>query len=125
MSKKGNRMVGLLLFESILMYLCGVFAIYLRFGDDAGSVFNEKQGWLKILLAQTVVQLAFYLFDLYDFQMIRHRSVLINRILQALGLSAIALAMIFYGLPQMMLGRGVFLVALLLMLTLMLAWRLT
>lgn len=45
------------------------------------------------------------------------------RIFQAMGLAAIALAVIFYTVPQMMLGRGVFLVSLLLMLTLMSCWR--
>src|SRR5262245_24716384 len=108
MSKKSNRTFVLLLFESAMLCLCGVIAIYIRFGEEARVVFNEQRGWPKILIAQSVVQLSFYLFDLYDFQMIRHRSVLINRILQALGLSAIVLALIFYAMPQMMLGRGVF-----------------
>jgi sugar transferase (PEP-CTERM system associated) len=124
MSKKRNRMFGLLLFEGVLLYLCGVVAIYLRFGQEAPIIFFEQQGWLKVLLAQKVVQASFYLFDLYDFQMIRQRSVLMNRILQSMGLAAIAMALTYYVLPRMMLGRGVFVVALLLMLTLMFAWRL-
>jgi sugar transferase (PEP-CTERM system associated) len=117
-------MFSLLLFEGALIYLCGVAAIYLRFGIEAPIIFFNQGGWLKILLAQKVAQASFYLFDLYDFQMIRQRSVLVNRIFGALGLSATVMALIFYTLPQMMLGRGVFLVALVLMLTLMLVWRL-
>ncbi|MCI0392821.1 MAG: TIGR03013 family PEP-CTERM/XrtA system glycosyltransferase [Acidobacteria bacterium] len=124
MSKKRARMVGLLLFESILIYLCGVFALYLRFGSEASMVLFEDRGWLKLLLAELVVQASYYLFDLYDFRMIWQRAVLVNRIFQALGLAAMVLALIFYALPQLRLGRGVFVVALALMLSLMVAWRL-
>ncbi len=123
MLKKRNRKLALLLFESVLIYICGLVAIYLRFGGEAPNILSNQHGWLKILLALSVVQISFYLFDLYDFQMIWQRSVLMNRILQALGVAAIVLALIFYALPKMMLGRGVFLVALGLMLTLMIAWR--
>jgi sugar transferase (PEP-CTERM system associated) len=72
----------------------------------------------------TVLVLAsFYLFDLYDFHRIRLRAVLLLRISQALGIGAMALALVFYAWPQARLGRSVFLLSLLLMLTFMTAWR--
>lgn len=83
----------------------------------------DDYGWIKILLLMVVVQGSFYISDLYDFRMIRNRTVLYLRILQAIGLASIALAVIFYALPQLMLGRGVFLVSLILMLTMMIYWR--
>ena len=70
-----------------------------------------------------VMQGAFYIFGLYDFSTIRHRATLYMRIFQATGLASIALAVIFYVVPQMLLGRGVFLVSLLLMLSVMFCWR--
>src|ERR1044072_3117064 len=70
-----------------------------------------------------VVQGSFYISDLYDFRMIRNRTTLSLRILQAIGLAAIILAVIFYSLPNLMLGRGVFLVSLILMLSMMVCWR--
>ena len=109
-SKYRVRTLSLLLIEGALIYACGVAAIYLRFGTEAADTLGAGRGWLKLLLALTVVQGAFYLFDLYDFRLIRQRAVLLLRIVQALGLAAIGLAFIFYALPQMMLGRGVFLV---------------
>jgi sugar transferase (PEP-CTERM system associated) len=45
------------------------------------------------------------------------------RLLQATGLASIALSFIFYALPDFTLGRGVFLLSLILMLTLMACWR--
>ena len=122
-SRQRTRTLSLMLFEGLLIYACGVAAIWLRFGQEASFVWGDQRGWLKLLLAMVVVQGSFYLFDLYDFKMIRQRSVLQIRILQSLGLSAITLSLIFYSLPQVMLGRGVFAVALGLMLTLMTSWR--
>ena len=123
-AKHWKRTFLLMLFEGALIYSCGLLAILLRFGHEAGEVLTSQFGLLKLLLAMGVVQGAFYLFDLYDFGMIRRLSVLAIRICQALGLAAMTLALIFYLLPQMMLGRGVFLVQLALMLTIMAGWRL-
>jgi sugar transferase (PEP-CTERM system associated) len=123
MSKNGSRSFALLIFESILTCFCGITAIYIRFGADATGVLLDEQGWLKILLLMVVVQGSFYISDLYDFRMIRIRTVLYLRIFQSIGLAAIALAMVFYLLPQLMLGRGVFVVSLILMLTTMIYWR--
>lgn len=124
MLSQRNRKFGLLISEGALIYLCGLVAIYLRFGPEAQMILTGQRGWLKLLLACAVVQASFYLFDLYDFQMIRARSVLAQRLAQAIGLSAMTLSLIFYLAPKLRLGRGVFLVAMLLMLTVMLAWRL-
>ncbi|MEW6127518.1 MAG: TIGR03013 family XrtA/PEP-CTERM system glycosyltransferase [Acidobacteriota bacterium] len=123
MSKNGSRSFALLIFESWLTCLCGIAAIFIRFNEDAIEVLIQGNGWLKILLLMLVVQGAFYISDLYDFRMIRNRTTLYLRILQAIGLAAIVLAVIFYALPQLMLGRGVFLVSLILMLTMMICWR--
>ena len=112
-----------MIFESLLTCLCTLAAIYLRFGGEAGEVIWGENGWLKILLLMGVVQGSFYLYDLYDFRKIRNHTVLQLRILQAMGLASIALAASFYALPRLMLGRGVFLVCIILMLTAMICWR--
>lgn len=122
-SKHRARALGLLIFESALIYLCGVAAIQIRFAGEAGEAMIARQGWVKLLAAMVVAQSSFYLFDLYDFKAIGQRSTLPLRIMQALGMSAIALALLFYAIPQMMLGRGVFALALALMLTAMIGWR--
>lgn len=123
MSKKRSRTLTLALFEGALVYGCGLAAIALRFGVEAGEVIAAG-GWQRLLLLTLIVQAAFYLFDLYDLNMIRQRAVLALRISQAFGLSAVALALIFYAWPQTQLGRGVMLFSLLLMATVMTGWRL-
>ncbi|MBO0727146.1 MAG: exopolysaccharide biosynthesis polyprenyl glycosylphosphotransferase, partial [Blastocatellia bacterium] len=122
-SKHRARALGLLIFESALIYVCGVAAIRIRFGAEAAEAMITRHGWAKMLAAMIVAQVAFYLFDLYDFKAIGRRSALALRIMQASGLSAVALALLFYAIPQMTLGRGVFALALALMLTAITGWR--
>src|SRR5262245_30448230 len=123
MSNNLTRPLALLIFEGMLIYMCGVAAIYLRFGVEASAVLGDQRGWQKTLLVTSLIIASFYLFDLYDFRLIRRGAVLLLRLAQALGIGGIALALIFYVWPQMMLGRGVFLLGMSLTLTLMAAWR--
>jgi sugar transferase (PEP-CTERM system associated) len=104
--------------------LCGIIAVYLRFTSEAQEVLVSGRGLLKILLMIVVAQASFFLFDLYEFREVRKRGVVYIRTLQALGLTSIVLAAIFYAFPQMILGRGVFLISLLLILSTMILWRL-
>jgi sugar transferase (PEP-CTERM system associated) len=122
-SKHRARALCLLTFESALIYLCGVAAIRIRFAGEATEAMIARQGWVKLLAAMAIAQVAFYLFDLYDFKAIGQRSGRTLRIMQAMGLAAVTLALLFYAIPQMMLGRGVFALALALMLTTMTGWR--
>ena len=123
MSRDRSRALCILLFESVLTCLCCIAAIWIRFGSEGRLVLSDWHEWLKILLSMVVVQSSFYIFDLYEFRLIRRRSTLYIRICQALGLASIALAVVFYAFPQTTVGRGVFLVSVLLMLTLMAWWR--
>src|SRR5262245_13262846 len=122
-SKHRARAFGLLFFESALIYMCGVAAIKIRFAGEAAEAMITRHGWVKLLAAMIVAQVAFYLFDLYDIKAIGRRAALTLRIMQASGLSAVALALVFYAIPQMMLGRGVFALAMALTLTTMTGWR--
>src|SRR5688500_5167760 len=99
-------------------------AVYLRFGsEDANYELIERQGFLKAGLATGFCLTTFYLFDLYDFVVMHDRRELVLRLVQALGLAWMALALMFYAFPQLMIGRGVALLALPLALTLMVSWR--
>jgi len=122
-SKNLTRPLVLLIFEGTLVYLCGVMAIYIRFGAETPDVLGAGHGWLKTSLVTVLVLASFYLFDLYDFHRIRRRDVLWLRLSQALGIGCMALALLFYICPQIRLGRSVILLSMLLMLTFMAAWR--
>jgi FlaA1/EpsC-like NDP-sugar epimerase len=114
----------LLLAEAALVYGALIGAVYLRVGVD-GAPFEliSKNGYWKAAVCMIFCLGAFYLFDLYDFVVMHDRRELVLRLIQALGLAWIALALAFYLFPALMLGRSIALLALPLALGLMVAWR--
>ncbi|HET6670625.1 MAG TPA: TIGR03013 family XrtA/PEP-CTERM system glycosyltransferase [Pyrinomonadaceae bacterium] len=125
-SRLNARTVLLLLAEATVIFGAIVGAVDLRFGlDGAYYELIERHGLLKAALATGFCLTAFYLFDLYDFIVMHDRRELVLRLVQALGLAWIALAMMFYAFPYLMIGRGVALIALPLALTLMVSWRIS
>jgi sugar transferase (PEP-CTERM system associated) len=119
-----GRTILLLFGEAVLVYGAVIAAVYLRVGiDDAYFELVIKNGFWKAGLALFFCLAAFYLFDLYDFVVMHDRRELVLRLVQALGLAWIALALSFYFYPALMLGRSISLIALPLALTLMVTWR--
>ena len=123
-SRANARTVLLILAEAAVVFGALMGAVYLRFGNEGAAYeLMERQGYLKAGLATGFCLAAFYLFDLYDFVVMHDRRELVLRLVQALGLAWMALAFMFYAFPQLMIGRGVALLALPLALTLMVGWR--
>jgi sugar transferase (PEP-CTERM system associated) len=119
------RTLLLLLAEACLLFGGLVVAVYLRLGvSDAEYELIEQHGFYKAALAASFCLSAFYLYDLYDFVIMHDRRELVLRLIQALGLAWVALAISFYVFPRLMIGRGVSLIALPLALFAMVAWRL-
>jgi len=119
-----GRTVLLILAEAALVFLSTIAAVYLRVGaDDAAFELIDKYGYWKAALATFFCLAGFYLFDLYDFVVMHDRRELVLRLVQALGLAWIALALCFWFYPGLMIGRSISLIALPLALGLMVAWR--
>ena len=120
------RTVLLLLAEAFLLFGGLVLAVYLRFGvADAEYELIELNGFYKAGLMALFCLGAFYLYDLYDFVIMHDRRELVLRMIQALGLAWVALALCFYIFPELKIGRSVSLIALPLALLVMVAWRLS
>jgi sugar transferase (PEP-CTERM system associated) len=118
------RTLLLIIAEALLIFLAMVTAAYLRLGwSDAYFELNERHGFGKAALVTLFCLAAFYLYDLYDFVVMHDRRELVLRLVQALGLAWVALAIVMYLLPRLMIGRGVSLIALPLALMLMVGWR--
>jgi sugar transferase (PEP-CTERM system associated) len=122
------RILFLLFCDIALVSLCGLAAIHARFGIEAGDVLNHQRGWWSIILLATVMTTSFYLFDLYDLGATQRRAArrfnIFRSVGQAIGLTSIVLALVFYAMPQMKLGRGVFLISVMLVIAVMGCWRL-
>jgi sugar transferase (PEP-CTERM system associated) len=123
-SRANTRTSLLLLAEAAVVFGAIVGAVYLRLGlEDSQNELILRQGFLKAALATLFCLASFYLFDLYDFVVMHDRRELVLRLVQALGLAWVALALAFYAFPQLMLGRGISLIALPLALGMMVGWR--
>ena len=111
--------------ETGLMIFAVFAAAVLRVGfDDAIELLGADYGIAKILLVVAIAQISLYYFDLYDARIASDRRELYTRLIQALASTSFALAVLYWAFPALMVGRGVFLVAAVLMLTLVAGWRL-
>jgi sugar transferase (PEP-CTERM system associated) len=71
-----------------------------------------------------MIQLSFYLFDLYDLPATRsYRRVIANMVI-AMGVATILLSLLFYVVPVLSLGRGIFLVMMAFSAIIIPSWRL-
>jgi sugar transferase (PEP-CTERM system associated) len=108
----------------MLLFGAVVVAVYLRLGSPHAELeLIERHGFYKAALATFFCLAAFYLYDLYDFVIMHDRRELVLRLIQALGIAWVALAIAFYAVPQLEIGRGVSLISLPLALALMVGWR--
>ncbi len=67
---------------------------------------------LKLMLIVLVIQIAFYYFDLYDLRNFRDKKKMGILLLESLGVSAIFLALVYYFIPVLYIGRGIFVISL-------------
>ncbi len=117
------RRISLIASETVLLLFAGLAAAYARVGSDAPWEVVYNRGWIKLLIVTSVIQFVFYLFDLYDLPATRsYRRVLIN-LGKSLGAATVLLSILFYAVPTMELGRGVFLVKLAITFITVALWR--
>ena len=117
------RAVGLSLADAILIFGGLVLALYLRFGaaDAVTALINDA--WLKISLATIIYVGALHLYDLYNFAAVNYLRELLLRLMQALGTAWVVLALLFYAVPNLMIGRGVTLLSVPVVLLTLFGWR--
>jgi sugar transferase (PEP-CTERM system associated) len=78
----------------------------------------------KIALVTIVCQLCLYYNDFYDLTLVHSNRELIVRLLQAVGAASIVLAALYFVVPALMIGDGIFVSALFVFLVGILGWRL-
>ena len=118
------RTVWLILADTAIIYGGIILALYLRLGFEGSDYqLNERGGWLKITLATFVCLLILYFYDLYDFTVMGNRRELMLRLVQALGIAWALLALMFYLVPPLLIGRGVSVFSVLIVLVFLLTWR--
>jgi sugar transferase (PEP-CTERM system associated) len=116
------RGMALFGFESVLIMSAVLMGTYLRLGrhpfeEDAADVA------LKGLLIAGVCQLCLYYGDLYNSRVGGDRRELYVRTLRSLGATSLVLAALYFWVPALIIGRGVFVIAATLVILSVVTWR--
>lgn len=118
------RKFALVLLESLFIIAMVFVGAFLRFLWDFPSLPDYQTLLLKALVIAVIVQLCLYYFDLYDLKIFKSNIELTIRLLQALGVSSIVLAVFYYLIPELVIGRGIFFISLWFMAAIIIFWRL-
>ncbi|HYT74805.1 MAG TPA: TIGR03013 family XrtA/PEP-CTERM system glycosyltransferase [Vicinamibacterales bacterium] len=120
------RSAALIVCEGAVILSCVYLAAFVRLGGGVFSDVTWSAGiFPKALLIAAITQLCMYFTDLYDFRVLAERRELFVRSVQALGATSVVLAAIYFWFPDLIVGRGVFLVAAIAIIGLLFGWRIT
>jgi FlaA1/EpsC-like NDP-sugar epimerase len=112
------------LIDSLLILTGMVGGVYLRFRDNLNIVLLFDYLIVKVMLVVLVIQIAFYYFGLYELRIFRERIKMGLLFLESLGASAVLLAVVYYFVPLLTIGRGIFALGLTLVFVFTFLWRL-
>lgn len=122
----GKRTLLLSVADIVILYLGILLALYLRL--DLAGIYDQvtqQNGLIKIGVATGVCTISLYLHDLYDYTALNDRRELSLRLIQALGMAWIGLALVFYFFPSMLIGRGTAVISIAVSVVLLLIFRIT
>ena len=109
--------------EGILIFCAAALASYLIMREETTFRFMMEDNWWKIILVAVVAQISLYFNDLYEIQPGGDIIDLATRLTQAIGITSIVLAVIYYLWPDAMIGRWIFFSSLLFLILFLVSWR--
>jgi sugar transferase (PEP-CTERM system associated) len=119
-----GRRAALIIVEHGLIVLAVFLAAVVRLGIHDLSRSELWSLLARAALVGAVLQVALHCCDLYDSRTIRDRKDLITGLLRALGAASVVLALVYFFLPSLIIGRGVILLASVPIVALIAGWRL-
>jgi sugar transferase (PEP-CTERM system associated) len=108
--------------EGILIYVAVIVAAFLRLNTLHATTFSVEI-LSRALLVTLVCQGSLYYNELYDLKVTDTFLELGLRLTKAMGVASIVLALIYYLVPSLMMGRGVFFTSLVFLILLVVPWR--
>ncbi|MBI5043698.1 MAG: TIGR03013 family PEP-CTERM/XrtA system glycosyltransferase [Nitrospirae bacterium] len=112
------------LIESFLIFVSVILAAYIRFKITNFWLSDYYAIGFKAMLITFICQLSLYYSDLYNTKIIRTRQETIIRSLQAIGVAAVILSIVYYAIPGLIIGRGIFLISIFILSITTITWRL-
>ncbi|MCF8063248.1 MAG: TIGR03013 family PEP-CTERM/XrtA system glycosyltransferase [Deltaproteobacteria bacterium] len=119
-----NRELVFILGEGLLIF-GAVFLASSFFGLPRMSLFERLLViWPKALLVAFVAQFSLYFNDLYEIRVSESTLDLATHLIQAIGMTSVTLAVIYFVWPEAIIGRWVFFLSLVFLIGFLVSWRL-
>ncbi len=117
------RKIIFIIGEGVLIFLAVTLATFFSLGRGIGLLDMLELIWPKVLLITITTQLSLYFNDLYEFKATDSVIDLASRLIQAIGVTSIVLAIIYFLWPALVIGRWIFFISLVLLLLFLVSWR--
>jgi sugar transferase (PEP-CTERM system associated) len=116
------RRLALIFVEHVLILLALAAATVVRLGVE--TLLDAPLAMVgRAMVVAVVLQICLHYCDLYDPRTLADRRDLIIGLVRALGASCLVVALLYYWFPVLILGRGVFMMASVLIVALVAGWR--
>ena len=120
-----KRVLALAVFENFLIVMAVIGAVTLRAGLEGWLEFSGAGGFLRMWLLAAVVQFCLYCVGHYDSRSYMAPRHLFQGMAQGLAAAVLILAVLYFWVPGLMIGRGILLLTTILIVVLIGAWRLS
>jgi sugar transferase (PEP-CTERM system associated) len=118
-----RRVFVLGIFENLVIVSAVLASAWIRLGEGGWVRFTLEGGYFKTWLIAFVVQMCLYFADLYDSRTYAEPRELFIRLVQGLGAASFCLAVLYFWIPSLEIGRGVFLIASVFIVITVSGWR--
>lgn len=109
--------------EAMLVFIATLLSVAIRFGFDWSMIIAYDPHFIKAIVITVVYLTSFYYFGIYAPDLFRPRLQMCTRLIQAIAIATVILFCIYFLLPEVKTLRGVLLINILVVSTLLLIWR--
>jgi len=109
--------------EGLIISACVLLAIFIRFLFNYEGILRHEHLLSKILFFTLLCQATIFYNDLYSSNLKEKNRLLFIKLLQSIGVAAVLLAISYFSLPMLIIGRGIFIIAIILLLPVLFIWR--
>src|SRR3990172_613809 len=120
---KPRRNVLFSIAEGLVISFGVLLAIGMRFSFDSESVFYYEYIFVKILFIVIVCQTTLFYNDLYFTNLGGNNRILLIKLLQSLSATSVLLAISYFFFPFLIMGRGIFILTMIVLPPLLFIWR--
>ena len=109
--------------EGVIVSLTVFLAIAIRFLFYSKSIFLYEHLIFKIVFITLVCQITFLFNDLYFTNLKDRYRLLFIKLMQSLGATSVFLSISYFFFPSLIIGRGIFIITLIVLTPILLLWR--